>query len=170
MRSEALKRGKDWLRKKMEDTTPEGGPSLTEDQQAFTGLEIGDLQEDREQTPKPSKRQKSAGKPARKPSKRTRAPERDTASPVAPKTPESNSSHKSTDGEHISAIIKECLKSITPLLFKKWRPRVRSRLYREREEPRKPQQRGGIRGAGTGQRPGVPRVSHASLGHAKPGE
>ncbi|KAJ1132426.1 hypothetical protein NDU88_010739 [Pleurodeles waltl] len=107
MRAEALKRGKDWLHKKMEDTTPEGGPSLTEDQQPSTALEIGDLQADREQTPKPSKRQKSAGKPARKPLKRTRAPERDTASPVAPETPESSSSHKSTDGEHISAIIKE---------------------------------------------------------------
>ncbi|KAJ1118618.1 hypothetical protein NDU88_006807 [Pleurodeles waltl] len=118
MRSEALKRGKDWLCKKMEDTTPEGGPSLTVDKHAFTGLDIGNLQADREQTPKPNKQQKSMGKPARKSSKRTRDPKRDTASPLDPETPESSSTRKSTDGEHISAIIKECLKSITPLLLK----------------------------------------------------
>ncbi|KAJ1165761.1 hypothetical protein NDU88_006178 [Pleurodeles waltl] len=118
MRAEALKRGKDWLRKKMEDTTLVGGSPPTEEQQPCTVLEIDDLQVDREQTPKPNKRQKPAGKPARKPSKRTRVPERDSASPVAPETAESSSSYKSTDGEHISAIIKECLKSITPLLLK----------------------------------------------------
>ncbi|KAJ1101531.1 hypothetical protein NDU88_006598, partial [Pleurodeles waltl] len=118
MRAEALKRGKDWLRKKMEDTKPMGGLSSSEEQQPGTVVEINDLQEDREQTPKPSKRQKSAGKPARKPSKRTRVPECDTTSPGAPETPESSSSHKSTGGEHISAIIKECIKSITPLLLK----------------------------------------------------
>ncbi|KAJ1109064.1 hypothetical protein NDU88_006433 [Pleurodeles waltl] len=87
MRSEALKRGKDWLRKKMEDATPEGGLSLSEDQQVLTRREFGDPQTDREHTPKPSKHQKSAVKPARKPAKRTRDPEQDTASPEAPETP-----------------------------------------------------------------------------------
>ncbi|KAJ1084759.1 hypothetical protein NDU88_004905 [Pleurodeles waltl] len=118
MRSEALKRGKEWLRKKMEDAAPEGGPSLTMDQHASTGGANSDLQADREQMPKPNKRQKSMGKPAKKPTKRTRAPERETALPLDPETPENSSSRKAMDGEHINAIIKECLKSITPLLLK----------------------------------------------------
>ncbi|KAJ1146364.1 hypothetical protein NDU88_012641 [Pleurodeles waltl] len=118
MRTEALKRGKDWLRKKMDDAAPEGGVLLTVDQHAFMGGDNGDLQSDREQTRKPNKQQKSMGKPAKKPTKTTRAPDRDTASPPDPETPESSSSHKSTDGEHISTIIKECLKPITPLLLK----------------------------------------------------
>ncbi|KAJ1201059.1 hypothetical protein NDU88_004875 [Pleurodeles waltl] len=71
-----------------------------------------------DQKRKPNKRQKLVGKPAKKAAKRTRGPDQDTASTPDPETPESSSSRKSTDGEHISAIIKECLKSITPLLLK----------------------------------------------------
>ncbi|KAJ1100956.1 hypothetical protein NDU88_006031 [Pleurodeles waltl] len=118
MRAEALKQGKDWLRKEMEDTGPERGTPPAPEHDIPAKGDNSETKSEMDHARKPNKRQRPVGKPAKKAAKRTRGPERDTAPPSELETPESISSRKSTDGEHISAIIKECLKSITPLLLK----------------------------------------------------
>ncbi|KAJ1127527.1 hypothetical protein NDU88_005926 [Pleurodeles waltl] len=118
MRAEALKRGKDWLRGKMEESGPEGVVPQLSDQNAPSREDAGDPGSEVDHTHKPSKRQRSVGKPAKKVVKKPKGPDRSTAPPPDLEAPESGSTHTPTEGEHLSAIIKECLKSITPLLLK----------------------------------------------------
>ncbi|KAJ1084608.1 hypothetical protein NDU88_004754 [Pleurodeles waltl] len=75
IRAEALKRGKDWLRKKMEDTGPEGVSPPTPEHDIPTKGDNSETQSEMDHARKPNKRQRSAGKPAKKAAKRTRGTE-----------------------------------------------------------------------------------------------
>ncbi|KAJ1131310.1 hypothetical protein NDU88_009648 [Pleurodeles waltl] len=72
MRAEALKRGKDWLRAKMEDKNME--PTEREDE-TTAPTSLTDKAAERASLPpqKPGRRQRSEGKQARKPTKKARA-------------------------------------------------------------------------------------------------
>ncbi|KAJ1108490.1 hypothetical protein NDU88_005866 [Pleurodeles waltl] len=118
MRVEALKRGKDWLCRKMEETGPEGGVPQLLDQNATSWGETRDPESEVDHTHKPNKQQRSVGKSGKKVVKRPKGLDRSTASPPGLEAPENSSSGNPTEGEHISAIIKECLKSNAPLLLK----------------------------------------------------
>ncbi|KAJ1082905.1 hypothetical protein NDU88_003066 [Pleurodeles waltl] len=114
--AEALKRGKDWLRAKMVDTSEE---SRAQEAPALANLpdEAGATERSSPPSQKASKRQKSEGKPARKTAKRPRATVRSTEEDTAPKQG-SSIARAPAEGEHISAIIQECFKSLAPLLLR----------------------------------------------------
>ncbi|KAJ1139948.1 hypothetical protein NDU88_006309 [Pleurodeles waltl] len=118
MRAEALKRGNDWLRAKMEekgeeiqsqDLSAPALPTLADETGVAGGI-----------SPPPqkvNKRQRTEGKPARKTTKKARdmvltTEEHTTASPA------SGILRAPAEGEHISAIIKECFKSLASLLLR----------------------------------------------------
>ncbi|KAJ1190077.1 hypothetical protein NDU88_006816 [Pleurodeles waltl] len=83
MRTEALKRGKDWLRTKMGDRSEEH-----RDQETPAAAKATDDRAPTERTPSPSqkarKRQKAEGKPTRKTTKRPRGPAQSAEETTAP--------------------------------------------------------------------------------------
>ncbi|KAJ1172302.1 hypothetical protein NDU88_004149 [Pleurodeles waltl] len=114
---EVLKRGKAWLRTKMVVKTTE---SHGEQQAAEGASDQGEARSlDSEQGPveKLRKRQRVESKPTRKVSKKTQGVTQPHASGAALAEHSSISPLKTTEGENISAIVKECLKSFAPLLF-----------------------------------------------------
>ncbi|KAJ1107509.1 hypothetical protein NDU88_004899 [Pleurodeles waltl] len=116
MRTEALKRGKDWLRTKMGDRSEEH-----RDQETPAAAKVTDDMAPTERTPSPSqkahKRQKTEGKPTRKTTKRPRGPAQSAEETTAP-NPGPSLARAPAEGEHISAIITECFKSLAPLLMR----------------------------------------------------
>ncbi|KAJ1151287.1 hypothetical protein NDU88_004070 [Pleurodeles waltl] len=117
MRAEALKRGKDWLRAKMEDKSME----LTErEDETTTPTSLTDKAAERALLPpqKPGRRQRSEGKQERKPTKKVRVVIQSTEDETTV-TPEASRPRALAEGEHISAIIKECFKSLAPLLLRR---------------------------------------------------
>ncbi|KAJ1157662.1 hypothetical protein NDU88_010366 [Pleurodeles waltl] len=116
MCAEALKRGKDWLSAKMVDTSKE---SRAHEAPALANLpdEVGATEWSSPRSQKASKGQKSEGKPARMTAKRPRVAVRSTEEDTAPK-PGSSIARAPAEGEHISAIIQECFKSLAPLLLR----------------------------------------------------
>ncbi|KAJ1107352.1 hypothetical protein NDU88_004743 [Pleurodeles waltl] len=118
MRAEALKRSKDWLRSKMEDK----GADLEGNEDTPTAhLNVTDnagAPEHTAATPqKASKRQRSDVKTTRKPAKRAKVVAQDTEEDAAA-TPEASRPQAPAEGEHISALIKECIKLLAPLLMR----------------------------------------------------
>ncbi|KAJ1189160.1 hypothetical protein NDU88_005911 [Pleurodeles waltl] len=119
MMAEALKRGKNWLCAKMEEKSEErqiqdlsapGCLTLADETNAAGGI-----------TPRPqksSKRQRTEGKPAKKTAKKPTGTEKTTGETPTRAPPESSISCIPAEGEHISAIIKECFKSFAPLLLR----------------------------------------------------
>ncbi|KAJ1141040.1 hypothetical protein NDU88_007377 [Pleurodeles waltl] len=118
MRAEALRRGNDWLRAKMEERTPEGDAQQVSDLNPTTMEYAGDPGPDFDPTHKASKWQRAEGKLAKKVAKKPRGANRPTSAPATVEAPENSSLWKPTEDENISAIIKECLKSFAPLLLK----------------------------------------------------
>ncbi|KAJ1205235.1 hypothetical protein NDU88_000670 [Pleurodeles waltl] len=116
MRSEALKRSKDWLRAKMVDRGDEsqvqGAPAPAKQTD-----EVGETERSPSPSQKSSKRQKSEGKPARRAAKRPRATVQSTDETAVP-NPGASIARAPAEGEHISAIIQECFKSLAPLLLR----------------------------------------------------
>ncbi|KAJ1115393.1 hypothetical protein NDU88_003617 [Pleurodeles waltl] len=114
MRSEALKRGKDWLRAQMADREDEaqvhGAPAPTKQTE-----EMGETERSPSPSQKSTKRQKSEGKPARKSAKRPKVTLQSTEESAVPNP---GASLAPAEGEHISAIIQECFKSLAPLLLR----------------------------------------------------
>ncbi|KAJ1085116.1 hypothetical protein NDU88_005249 [Pleurodeles waltl] len=118
MRVEALKHGKDWLRSKMEDK----GVDLEGHEDTPTAhLNVTDnagAPEHAAPTPqKASKRQRSDVKPTRKLAKRAKVLSQDNDEDAAA-TPEASRPRAPAEGEHKSALIKECIKSLAPLLMR----------------------------------------------------
>ncbi|KAJ1129141.1 hypothetical protein NDU88_007512 [Pleurodeles waltl] len=118
MRVEALRRGKDWLRAKMEERIPEGDVKQVSDLNPPTREDAGDPGSELDPTQKARKRQRTEGKPAKKVAKRNRGANWSTMAAATVEAPESSSSWKPAEGKHISEIITECLKSFAPLLLK----------------------------------------------------
>ncbi|KAJ1140935.1 hypothetical protein NDU88_007272 [Pleurodeles waltl] len=116
MRAEALRRGKDWLRAKMEDKNKDPAERI-EDTTAPPGPSEKTPERATLPPQKPSRRQRSEGKQASKPTKRARVVIQ-TAEDEAAATPADNRPSTPAEGEHISAIIKECFKSLAPLLLR----------------------------------------------------
>ncbi|KAJ1185803.1 hypothetical protein NDU88_002590 [Pleurodeles waltl] len=118
MRAEALKRGKDWLRAKMED---KGVESIEHEVETTAPASLTDKAGTTERTSpppqKPGKQQRSEGKPARKSTKKARVVVQSTEDETSV-TPEASRPRAPAEGEHISAIIKECFKSLEPLLLR----------------------------------------------------
>ncbi|KAJ1178645.1 hypothetical protein NDU88_003888 [Pleurodeles waltl] len=114
MRAEALRRGKDWLRAKMEDRSREPAERV-EDTTAPPGL--ADNSAERPPPQKPGRRRRSEGKQASKPTKKARIVIQTTDDETAAKPVDSRPSAPA-EGEHISAIIEECFKSLAPLLLR----------------------------------------------------
>ncbi|KAJ1185600.1 hypothetical protein NDU88_002392 [Pleurodeles waltl] len=116
MRSEALKRGKDWLRAKMVDRGDEsqvhGAPAPTKQTE-----EMGETERSPSPSQKSNKRQKPEGKPARKSAKRPKVTLQSTDETAVP-NPGASVTRAPAEGEHISAIIQECFKSLAPLLLR----------------------------------------------------
>ncbi|KAJ1209535.1 hypothetical protein NDU88_004909 [Pleurodeles waltl] len=116
MRTEALKRGKDWLRTKMGDRSEEH-----RDQETPAMAIIADDMARTERSPSPAqkarKRQKAEGKPTRKTTKRPRGPAQMAEETTVP-NPGPSLARAPAEGEHISAIITECFKSLAPLLMR----------------------------------------------------
>ncbi|KAJ1207461.1 hypothetical protein NDU88_002852 [Pleurodeles waltl] len=118
MRAEALKRGKAWLCAKMVNTGEESRAQVLE---ATALANLPDEARAAEWSSPPpqkaNKRQRSEGKPARKTAKKSRVvvwnTEEDTSA-----APKSSRTRAPAEGEHISAIIKECFKSLAPLLLR----------------------------------------------------
>ncbi|KAJ1105405.1 hypothetical protein NDU88_002811 [Pleurodeles waltl] len=118
MRAAALKRGKDWLCAKMEDKGEESGEHDLEATALSSLADDAGIAERISPPPqKASKRQRSEGKPAMKTAKKTRVVVQSTEEDTSA-SPESSISQAPAEGEHISAIIKECFKSLTPLLLR----------------------------------------------------
>ncbi|KAJ1139677.1 hypothetical protein NDU88_006044 [Pleurodeles waltl] len=113
MRAEALKRGKDWLRAKMEDKSLEPA-----ERKEVTTAPTSLADKAAEQAPlppeKPGRRQRSEGKQSRKPNKKARVVIQSTDDATAA-TPEASRPRAPAEGEHINAIIKE---SLAPLLLR----------------------------------------------------
>ncbi|KAJ1112998.1 hypothetical protein NDU88_001258 [Pleurodeles waltl] len=118
MRAEALKRAKDWLRVKMED---KGSESPEREVVLSAPLSLIDNAGATEHTTPPqqkaNKRQRSEGKPAQKPAKRTKVVAQGTEDDTAATT-EASRPRAPAEGEHISALIKECFESLAPLLMR----------------------------------------------------
>ncbi|KAJ1099835.1 hypothetical protein NDU88_004930 [Pleurodeles waltl] len=115
MRVEAMRRGKDWLRAKVEDKSRE--PTERDgDTTAPPGL--SDNAAERASLPpqKPGRR-RSERKQANKPTKKARVVIQN-AEDEAAATPVDSRLSAPAEGEHISAIIKECFKSLAPLLLR----------------------------------------------------
>ncbi|KAJ1166419.1 hypothetical protein NDU88_006823 [Pleurodeles waltl] len=114
MRAEALKRGNDWLRTKMEDKSREPTERME------------DTTSPPEKTPeraalppqKPSRRRRAEGKQASNPTKKARVVIQN-AEVEAAASPTEGVTSAPAEGEHISAIIKECFKSLAPLLLRR---------------------------------------------------
>ncbi|KAJ1081524.1 hypothetical protein NDU88_001706 [Pleurodeles waltl] len=117
MRAEALKRGKDWLCAKMEEKSMET-TEREEETTAPASLTDKAGATERASLPpqKPGRQQRSEGKQARKPTKKARVVIQSTEDETA-LTPEASRPSAPAEGEHISAIIKECIKSLAPLLL-----------------------------------------------------
>ncbi|KAJ1206358.1 hypothetical protein NDU88_001764 [Pleurodeles waltl] len=116
MRTEALKRGKDWLRTKMGDRSEEH-----RDQETPAMAIVADDMARTERSPSPAqkarKRQKAEGKPTRKTTKRPRGPAQSAEETTVP-NPGPSLARAPAKREHISAIITECFKSLAPLLMR----------------------------------------------------
>ncbi|KAJ1119152.1 hypothetical protein NDU88_007338 [Pleurodeles waltl] len=116
MRAEALRRGKDWLRAKMEDKNKEPAERIED----TTAPPVpSDKTPERASLPpqKPSRRRRSEGKQASKPTKKARVVIQNAEGEAAA-TPVDSRPSAPAEGEHISAIIKECFKSLAPLLLR----------------------------------------------------
>ncbi|KAJ1119407.1 hypothetical protein NDU88_007593 [Pleurodeles waltl] len=115
MWAEALKRGKDWLRAKMEDSGVEN------QEKDLTAPVVLDLTEETgtggNTTPppqRPSKRQRTEAKPTKRASKKPRSGDQ-TADELLTVAPAPSTPRMPAEGEHISTLIKECFKSFAPL-------------------------------------------------------
>ncbi|KAJ1211655.1 hypothetical protein NDU88_007012 [Pleurodeles waltl] len=118
MRAEALKRGKDWLRAKMEDKSMEATERKEETTAPASLTDKAGVTERASLPPqKPGRRQRSEGKQARKPTKKARVMILSTEDETAVTT-EASRPRAPAEGEHISAIIKKCFKSLAPLLLR----------------------------------------------------
>ncbi|KAJ1178224.1 hypothetical protein NDU88_003471 [Pleurodeles waltl] len=118
MRAEALKRGKDWLRAKIEDEGGEAQERVAEQPAPQSETNIPTATEDTSPTrQKAVKRQRAEKKSAGKPSKRSKAVAQDTVE-GSPAIPETSRPQILAEGEHISTLIKECFKSLAPLLLR----------------------------------------------------
>ncbi|KAJ1152268.1 hypothetical protein NDU88_005044 [Pleurodeles waltl] len=118
MRAEALKRGKDWLRAKIEDKGGEAQERVAEQPATQSEANITTATEDTSPTrQKAVKRQRAEKKPTGKPSRRAKAMAQDTDD-GAPAMLETSRPQILAEGEHISTLIKECFKSLAPLLLR----------------------------------------------------
>ncbi|KAJ1173836.1 hypothetical protein NDU88_005661 [Pleurodeles waltl] len=118
MRAEALRRGKDWFCAKMEERSDEGQlTNMTEQDGLHTTVDAGDAGPILAPIPKTSKRQRTAGKPPKKVTKKLRGTCLATMASAAQGEPVPSCLVKPTEGEHISEIIKECFKFFAPLLL-----------------------------------------------------
>ncbi|KAJ1080830.1 hypothetical protein NDU88_001019 [Pleurodeles waltl] len=106
MRAEALKRGKDWLRAKMEDKSIEATEHEEETTVAASLTDKAGVTERASLPPqKPGRRQRTDGKQTRKPTKKANVVIQNTEGETAV-TPEASRPRAPAEGEHISAIIK----------------------------------------------------------------
>ncbi|KAJ1160367.1 hypothetical protein NDU88_000869 [Pleurodeles waltl] len=90
MRAEALRRGKDWLRAKMEERVVDGDVPQVSDQNLTTREDASGPGSEEDTTHKANKRQRTEGKPAKKVAKRSRGANRPTSAPATVEAPESN--------------------------------------------------------------------------------
>ncbi|KAJ1180013.1 hypothetical protein NDU88_005241 [Pleurodeles waltl] len=119
MMAEALKRGKDWLRVKMLEKGDERQtPDLADQICLPLAEDTNDAGTITRSPQNASKRQRTEEKPAKKAAKWSRGMDQSTTAPPTREPPESSSLCTPAEGEHISAIIKECLNLFAPLLLK----------------------------------------------------
>ncbi|KAJ1201173.1 hypothetical protein NDU88_004987 [Pleurodeles waltl] len=93
-------------------------PDVTDQTTMFTTEEACGKGADTDLPQRANKRRRAEGKPAKKTAKRLKGPERLDETPAMKEAPGSSSPHAPTESEHISTIIKECLKSFAPLLLR----------------------------------------------------
>ncbi|KAJ1194465.1 hypothetical protein NDU88_003753 [Pleurodeles waltl] len=117
MRAEALKRGKDYLRAKIEDKGGEAQERVSEQPAPQNESNTPTATEDTSPTRRKAvKRQRAEKKPTGKPSRRGKAMAQDSNG--TPAMPETSRPQILAEGEHISTLIKECFKSLAPLLLR----------------------------------------------------
>ncbi|KAJ1150373.1 hypothetical protein NDU88_003167 [Pleurodeles waltl] len=109
-REAATTRSKDWILKQIKGISTEGGMAQDERNDNATG---GAAPEGEEPQAEAKKRQRNTSRSTKKGDKREAADHTEAATPGPSKRAKAN------NGEQISMIVQECLKSMAPLLFVK---------------------------------------------------